>query len=745
VTKSQKTLEIASAPAGKTAGIAELFRGFFRGRKPLKQAFFTIAVADLACFRTIVRGRGCVISFILCFSLIDCAESMRVTERADSDVREEGSKDDSVTSDEGGSETTADGGRDAKTTEGGAADENSKICPDGYQPNRTGECRDIDECAQGLDTCDHVPEACVNQDGGFACSCPSGFTGDGQGEQGCVPVLLSLEVSSGVLDPSFTSETTQYAVDVTLSTETMTVTPSARAEVMIEVEGIKVESGSSSSPITLDLGANQIEVRVSYGNASRDYLLNVNRGFTYHYLKASNGAASNVTGNQFAAVSLYGDTLAVGAAYESSGSTGINGDQENNDKYHQSGAVYVFTRNGTRWSQQAYIKASNTDAADYFGVSVSLYGDTLAVGALFESSNATGVDGDQYNNDMFGRGAVYVFVREGTTWSQQAYLKASNTDGTDSFFGHDISLYEDTLAIGAVGESSNATGVDGDQDNTDAEYSGAVYVFTRDGERWRQQAYLKASNTDAGDTFGYYVSLYGETLAVGAPSESSNATGIDGDQDNNDMEKSGAVYVFTREGTTWSQQAYIKASNTDPDDSFGTVSLYGDTLAVGAPGESSNATGVDGDEDNNDADKSGAVYIFTRDGKTWSQRAYLKTSNTDAQDGFGNHLSLYRDTLVAAAPYESSAATLIDGDQNNNDAEASGAVYLFKREGTRWSQQEYVKASNTDANDNFGSRVSLYEDTFAVGALGEKSNATGVDGDQSNNDVQLNGAVYVFR
>ncbi|MDW8312587.1 MAG: FG-GAP repeat protein, partial [Burkholderiales bacterium] len=131
--------------------------------------------------------------------------------------------------------------------------------------------------------------------------------------------------------------------------------------------------------------------------------------------------------------------------------------------------------------QQAYVKASNTGAGDWFGWSVALSGDgnTLAVGARLEDSSATGVNGDESNDSAFDSGAVYVFVRSGTTWSQQAYIKASNTEEWD-VFGSSVALSSDgnTLAVGAPWEDSNATGVNGDQSNDSASGSGAVYVFT---------------------------------------------------------------------------------------------------------------------------------------------------------------------------------------------------------------------------------------------------------------------------
>ncbi len=176
---------------------------------------------------------------------------------------------------------------------------------------------------------------------------------------------------------------------------------------------------------------------------------------------------------------------------------------------------------------------------------------------------------------------------------------------------------------------SNATGVNGDQTDNSAPNAGAVYVFTRTAGVWTQQAYLKASNTNASDGFGCNVALEGDTLAVGAPFEASNATGVNGDQADNSAPSAGAVYVFTRTAGVWTQQAYLKASNTEAGDEFGiSVALAGDTLVVGANGEDSNATGVNGNEANNNRAGSGAVYVFTRTGGVWTQQAYVKASNS---------------------------------------------------------------------------------------------------------------------
>ncbi len=203
---------------------------------------------------------------------------------------------------------------------------------------------------------------------------------------------------------------------------------------------------------------------------------------------------------------------------------------------------------------------------------------------------------------------MYVFTRSGATWTQQAYIKASNT-GVNDQFGFSVALSADTLAVGAKREDSNATGINGNQTDNSTADSGAVYVFTRSGTTWTQQAYIKASNTDLDDSFGDSVALEGDTLAVGANEEDSNATGINGNQADNSAANSGAVYVFTRSGTTWTQQAFIKASNTDALDNFGQTALSGNTLAVGASLEDSIATGINGNQADNSTADSGAVYI----------------------------------------------------------------------------------------------------------------------------------------
>ncbi|MEM7052945.1 MAG: integrin [Pseudomonadota bacterium] len=396
-------------------------------------------------------------------------------------------------------------------------------------------------------------------------------------------------------------------------------------------------------------------------------------------------------------------------------------------------------------AQEAYIKASNTDEGDSFGRSVAVSGDTVIIGASLEDSNATGVNGSQ-GNAFFDSGAVYVLVPDTAgLWSQQAYIKASNTGGGDEF-GWSVALSGDTLVVGARLEDSDATGVNGAQDNNAAEFAGAAYVFVRNGAgEWSQQAYLKASNTESEDQFGFSVAISGDTIVVGAPREDSDANTVNGDQGDNMATSSGAAYVFVRNAGIWTQQAYLKASNSDALDGFGqTLAIDGDTIVVGAPNESSAATGVNGDQLSNAESDSGAAYVFVRSGTNWTQQAYLKASNTGFQDNFGEAVAISGESILIGAPDEDSNATGVNGDDQLNGAFDSGAAYLFVRNGMNWSQQAYIKASNTGSDDLFGSAVSIDGDQAVIGARGEASNATGVDGEQNNNSMFLAGAAYLF-
>jgi hypothetical protein len=477
------------------------------------------------------------------------------------------------------------------------------------------------------------------------------------------------------------------------------------------------------------------------------------------YVKAANAGEGDQFG-QAVALSTDGTTLAVGAPMENSAATGVNGNQAD-DSADDAGAVYVYVQRDGVWEPQAYLKASNAETLDQFGnlVALSADGNTLAVAAYFEDGGATGPGGNQADNSVPQSGAVYVFTRNGTSWSQQAYLKASNVgepDDGDTFgFALDLSADGNTLAVGAPSEDSGANQINGDQTDNSAIGAGAAYVFTRTGGAWTQQAYMKAANAHGGMLFGYSVGLSadGGTLAVGAYDERGCSNTVNGSYEMN-CGGTGAAYVFTRNGTDWSQEAYLKAREQDRGDSMGgwlAISDDGRTVAVGAHDEDSLTIGVDAVESghsgrvgSDDDNSSGAAYAFELGEGGWSQQASFKASNTGRQDWFGSRFAISGDgnALAVSSPNEDSAATGINGNQDDESALEAGAVYLFERSDGVWTHQAYVKSSNTDEFDEFGSSVAISGDgrMMAVGARFEDSSGN----DQADNSLIDAGAVYVF-
>ncbi|MEM7053398.1 MAG: choice-of-anchor D domain-containing protein [Pseudomonadota bacterium] len=461
-------------------------------------------------------------------------------------------------------------------------------------------------------------------------------------------------------------------------------------------------------------------------------------------------------------------------------------------------AVYPVTIDPT-FAQQAYLKASNTEAFDGFGSvrSLAVSANTVVVGASSESSDPD--LGNQTNNDKDFSGAAYVFVRDGVgNWTQQGFLKASNADAFDSF-GHAVAIDGDRIVVSANQESGNAVGGPG---NNDLNASGAAYVFERTGGVWSETAYLKAFNPDTLDRWGSAVAVSGDTIVVTSNAEDSAAQGIDGNQADNSARDAGAAYVFVRDGGgNWLPQAYIKASNAGCNDLFGgSVALDGNTLVVGASNEGNTAAC----DASNAPPGSGATYVFVRDGGgNWTEQAFLKASNPDDGDRFGGAVAVDGDIVIVGAWGEDSSATGVNGNQGNDvAADDSGAAYVFTRDGSgNWSQQAYLKASDTDINDQFGFNVAVTGETVFVGArvagagsdgsggtvypftrdgggiwmpqpsirgsntesgdgFGsglavsgslvavsapfEASDATGVDGDDSDNSAFAAGAAYVF-
>lgn len=442
---------------------------------------------------------------------------------------------------------------------------------------------------------------------------------------------------------------------------------------------------------TLAVGAfNEASASSGVGSTPDDTLPGA--GAVYVYRRTGSGwsfeayvKASNPGADRFGialALNDDGTTLAVGAQLEDSASTGI-GSVPNEDAVN-AGALYVFRSRDATWSEEAYIKASNSGFSDYFGSAIALSGDgnTLAVSAVTESGSGTRTNPTDDDATMQS-GAVYVFARTGSLWSQQCYVKASNTGPVDAF-GTSIALSEDgnTLAVAATTEDGSGLGIDATSDEG-ATDSGAVYLYARSAlGTWSFEHYIKASNTGAEDQFGLQLALSGDgtTLAVGACREDTAGTGSN-PPSNESSTDSGAVYVYRQRGSSWAFETFLKSPNTGPGDFFGyavALDRTGATLAVGAFQEDSSSSGIGGGT-NERSSASGAVYTFTRSGTGWDFRQFIKSPNPDAMDQFGGSIELSMDgqTLAVGALGEDGSGRGVDA-AHNNDLSDSGAVYVYR-------------------------------------------------------------------
>jgi len=400
-------------------------------------------------------------------------------------------------------------------------------------------------------------------------------------------------------------------------------------------------------------------------------------------------------------------TASDGAAYDEFGcSVALSGDTAVVGAYVDTvgananqGSAYVFVRSGTTWSQQAKLTALDGAANDYFGGSVAVSGDTAVVGAYGDD---VGANADQ--------GSAYIFVRSGTTWSQQAKLTAADGAASDQF-GWSVALSGDAAVVGARYDTVGAN-----------PSQGSAYIFVRSGTTWSQQAKLTAADGAVNDLFGCSVTISGDTAVVGARNDKVGANAYQG-----------SAYVFVRSGTTWSQQAQLTAADGAANDDFGTsIALSGDTAVAGADCDTVGANAYQG-----------SAYVFVRSTTTWSQQAKLTAADGAANDYFGQSVAVSGGTAAVGA----------FGDDVGASTE-QGSAYAYARNGTVWSQQQKLTASDGAASDRFGYSVALSGDTAVVGADGHDVGGifdqgaayvfTGVDtappGDPTNVVISADGA-----
>ena len=368
-------------------------------------------------------------------------------------------------------------------------------------------------------------------------------------------------------------------------------------------------------------------------NAIQDELLDKYVGRLKVSERAKLNATDGAAGDEFGySVSIDGDTMVIAA-------------RKDDDKGPNSGSAYVYTRDtpgdlASTWTQVAKLTADDGAADDIFGISVSIDGDTMVIGAHQDDDKGT------------SSGSAYVFTRDtagdlGSGWTQVVKLTADDGTGYDRF-GYSVSIDGDTVVVGAQ------------TDDDEGDNSGSAFVFTRDtagdlASGWTQVAKLTAGDGAASDYFGYSVSIDGDTMVVGAYFDDDKAT------------NSGSAYVYTRDtpgdlASGWTQVAKLTADDGADSDKFGySVSIDGDTMVIGAY------------QDDDKGLNSGSAYVFTRDTagnltSSWTHVAKLTADDGAADDQFGNSVSIDGDTVVIGANHDDDKAT------------NSGSAYVFTRD-----------------------------------------------------------------
>lgn len=354
---------------------------------------------------------------------------------------------------------------------------------------------------------------------------------------------------------------------------------------------------------------------------------------------ASDGAPFDNFGN---AVAIDGDTAVVGSFRDGDGV--------------DSGAAYVFVRNGGIWTEQQKLVPSDGAAGDLFGRSVAISGETIVISALADDDN--GLDS----------GSAYVFVRGGGIWSEQQKLRPSDGEQGDQA-GWSVDIDGDTILLGVW--------LDGDN----GPYSGSAYVFVRNAGSWSEQQKLLPTDGAVDERFGISVSISGDTALIAAMIDDQLGA------------ESGSAYVFVRNAESWSQQQKLLASDGAAFDRFGiSVAVLGDRALIGSWHDDD--LGFD----------SGSAYMYVRNGTSWSQQQKLVASDGAAGEEFGYAVDLSGDIA------------LIGAYSDNDNGVTSGSSYAFRLISGNWVEQQKLLADDGRVGDQYGVSVAVDDVNAVIGS-----------------------------
>ena len=349
-----------------------------------------------------------------------------------------------------------------------------------------------------------------------------------------------------------------------------------------------------------------------------------------------------------------GDGFGVSVAID--GNTAVVGSYQNDSNGIDCGAAYVYQHSGSNWTQSQKLTASDANTGDQFGRSVAIEGNTIVVGSYIGDSTEP------------NSGSAYVFTRSGSVWSQWQKLTALDAN-TEDKFGCSVSIDNNTIVIGAYGDSSD---------------TGSAYVFTRTGSTWNFQQKLTASDAIQGDLFGYSIAIDDNAILIGAHNN-----------DNSDYQDVGSAYIFQRQDATWIEQNILRASDAKPADHFGySVALDGNYACIGAY-----------ECDINKANDAGAAYVFKRTGDNWVEQQKLFDANDPCSgEDFGWSVAIENDTILTGCVNDSLGG------------KKTGSVFQFALVGPSWVQSDHIFPADANDDDKFGSSLALSGRNIIVGA-----------------------------
>lgn len=562
------------------------------------------------------------------------------------------------------------------------------------------------------------------------------------------PPPVSFTVSQGVLreDPS---QQGRFYLQTPLGLRRFSLTAHGPSSLVLRVGEQRLAMEQPWLSPRLREGDNEFVFTLdSAVEGPKQYVINVQSGYTTSYIKASNAGAYDSFGS--VALSGDGEALLVGAQREANSELGPVGHNFDNNDREDAGAAYLFRAHGGNWVQAAYLKRL-TEWCDNFGkaVAISRNGQTLAFG--MPESGISASHGERHY------GVAFVYGYQTDSWLANASLRAPVPEDGDDF-GATVALSGDgrTLAVGAPGEGlagfgvgvppepqAGADPVEYGSSSRGHQDSGAVHVYVREGESFRPLVYLKAPHPFREAHFGEHVRLShdGRVLAVAAFGDASGAHGVDGDAADTSAPGSGAVYVFVRRGEQWVQQAYLKGSGVRRFYGFGVdlaLSADGKTLATTAAFER-NLTDTGG-ERLNTAREDSAVYVFRHTEHGWLEEARLQAGFAVTKDLVAGGIALSGDgnvlAFVAAVQHGTSVVDL-----------DVGSVYVMHRHSGKWEPGVRIAQPYPDIMDYYGATISLSEDgtVLAVGVARDDSAGTGMTADPSDNSMPGSGSVYVYR